>query len=135
MDNKLTAHGDNCIILATPGEGLPPHWIAQLIQCLQLYLKRINCKKKYLSLSFSHCSIYYSSRLVLKPEKVILGIVNCTNLQLYKVQCTRSSKFNIQTRAAVARCCQVWCLTSRRGAEGSDQIVARIIHILACNAI
>ena len=27
----LTAHGNNCIILATPGESLPLHWIAQLI--------------------------------------------------------------------------------------------------------
>ena len=31
LENKLTAHGHNCIILATPGEGLPLHWIAQLI--------------------------------------------------------------------------------------------------------
>ena len=36
--------------------------------------------------------------------------------------------YNIQTRAAVARCYQVWCLTSRRGAEGSEQIVTSLLY-------
>ena len=45
-----------------------------------------------------------AQKLVLKPEKVLrdFGIRYCTNLQLYKVHCTGSSKFNIQPRAAVA---------------------------------
>ena len=107
-------------ILATPGKDLPPHWpwIELIIRQHSPIPAVIMAKKKRIlgSSIFSLEHILPAQEFILKPEKVLRDCGKEFIAQIYKyirvlkAQCTRSLKLNIQTRAAVARCCQVWCL-------------------------